>query len=157
MKHEIFLYFISPFKHEILKFNSLGVKYSSLFNTNQFFLHHLIKLVMKQWIGDWDEWESTKMCKRSVIILSRILLIPIIILSVIFLPNSNLTKRWSTPLNKFISSLASYLIFLWLTFTISNADKRKQLRGPPDTGEYIVFSIELIIQNIFLFQGMRHF
>lgn len=53
---------------------------------------------------------------------------------IFFAPKSKLSKYYQSPVNKFISSTASYLVFLLIIFLQSNMDKSEQLRGPPNTG-----------------------
>ena len=65
----------------------------------------------------------------------RIPMLPFVAIMCIFLPNHGLVSKWKIPVNKMISSCASYLIFLLLLFLESNLDKKHQKRGPPHSGK----------------------
>lgn len=71
---------------------------------------------------------------QALSVFPRIPMLPVMAVMCMFLPNHKLVKKWKTPVNKMISSVASYLIFLIILFLESNLDKRNQKRGPPDSG-----------------------
>lgn len=64
----------------------------------------------------------------------RIFTLPVILVVLFFAPYCRKSKFWQSPVNKFISSTASYFVFLLFVFLQSSADKTGQLRGPPNTG-----------------------
>lgn len=74
------------------------------------------------------------MWAKCLYVVFRIFQLPLILLVVMIAPNSKRSKFWQTPVNKFISSIASYFVFLFFVFLQSNMDKSEQLRGPPNTG-----------------------
>lgn len=65
-------------------------------------------------------------------------MLPIMTIMCMFLPGHKLVKKWKTPVNKMISSLASYLVFLIILFLESNIDKKNQKRGPPNSGTNVL-------------------
>lgn len=64
-------------------------------------------------------------------------MLPIVAFIVLFAPNSKQAKFYEIPINKFLSSVANYLVFLTFVFLQSRSDKTEQLRGPPDTGAHL--------------------
>lgn len=66
--------------------------------------------------------------------IARIFTLPLITLMCLITPNHALVKHWSIPLNKMISHVATYIVFLVLIFLESNIDKTGQKRKPPDSG-----------------------
>lgn len=54
-------------------------------------------------------------------------------------PRHRLVTHWQIPLNKLITHVAAYFVFLALVFYISNQDKSGQKRGPPNTGLLLIF------------------
>ncbi|XP_076547129.1 short transient receptor potential channel 4 isoform X2 [Osmia lignaria lignaria] len=70
--------------------------------------------------------------------------LPIILLIVMVAPNSKRSKFWQSPVNKFISSTASYLVFLLFVFLQSNMDKSEQLRGPPNSAYVWILIIYIV-------------
>jgi len=59
---------------------------------------------------------------------------------ILLAPNSKQAKFYEIPVNKFLSSVANYLIFLTFVFLQSRSDKIEQLRGPPNTGACLITS-----------------
>ncbi|XP_043522094.1 short transient receptor potential channel 4-like [Frieseomelitta varia] len=99
---------------------------------------------------------------KCLFVLVRIFVLPVILVVVLVAPNSKRSKFWQSPVNKFISSTASYLVFLLFVFLQSNMDKSEQLRGPPNNAYvwiliiYIMsFSWELI--RISIIHGPKRF
>ena len=45
------------------------------------------------------------------------------------------TETWRSPINKFFSYVASYIIFLMLLYTHNDLDNKTFHRGAPITGE----------------------
>lgn len=71
-------------------------------------------------------------------------MLPIITVIVLIAPKWRKTKHYKIPVNKFLSTCASYAVFLFFVFLQSNKDKRDQLRGPPNTGLFNNVIINLI-------------
>ncbi|XP_012142580.2 short transient receptor potential channel 4 isoform X2 [Megachile rotundata] len=91
------------------------------------------QLMSSKWVEGWYEWKIMPMWMKCIHVAFRIVLLPVMLVVVLFAPNSRWSKRWQSPVNKFISSTASYLVFLLVVFLQSNIDKTNQLRGPPNT------------------------
>ena len=70
-------------------------------------------------------------------VIPRIFALPFIAVIVLIAPKSNTAKHWQLPANKFLSTFASYAVFLIFVFLQSNQDRKEQLRGPPTTGRHI--------------------
>ncbi|XP_075990902.1 short transient receptor potential channel 4-like [Anticarsia gemmatalis] len=86
------------------------------------------------WLGDWHDWRSKAVLTKAWIILMRVLITPIILLVCMIAPRHRLVTHWQIPLNKLITHISAYFVFLALVFYISNQDKSGQKRGPPNTG-----------------------
>ena len=97
-----------------------------------------LKVIEKKWIGDWYEWKIKSPTKKMTILMTRIPLLPIIVVTRIFASKTARSQKWQIPVNRFISSVASYLVFLLFVFKESNIDKNEQLRGPPNSGNFLI-------------------
>lgn len=104
---------------------------------NEFFLL-FIQVLGDAWTGELLEWKIRSPLMQSLSVFPRIPMLPIMTIMCIFLPNHSLVRKWKTPVNKMISRVASYLIFLIILFLESNLDKRNQKRGPPNSGTSIL-------------------
>ncbi|XP_017796288.1 PREDICTED: short transient receptor potential channel 4-like [Habropoda laboriosa] len=130
---------------EIVLKQSTGFAHSSKFlyprllfalhNKQRTFVAHpnVQQLISSKWIDGWYEWKIMGLWKKLLTILLRIFVLPVILIVVMVAPHSKISKFWQSPVNKFISSTASYLMFLFVVFLMSNADKSEQLRGPPNS------------------------
>ncbi|KAJ0181108.1 hypothetical protein K1T71_003193 [Dendrolimus kikuchii] len=85
------------------------------------------------WLGDWHSWRKKTSYNKAFVLLTRIFIIPFILLMCAVAPRSRLVKHWKIPLNKLITHAAAYFVFLALVFYISNQDKSSSKRGPPNT------------------------
>ncbi|XP_014479025.1 PREDICTED: short transient receptor potential channel 4-like [Dinoponera quadriceps] len=92
------------------------------------------QLVESTWIGSWHDWKVRNTWLKCLSVIPQIGLLPFITFVVVFAPNSKQAKFYDIPVNKFLSSVANYLIFLTFVFLQSHSDKTEQLRGPPHTG-----------------------
>lgn len=80
------------------------------------------------WVGNWYDWRGYSDARRCISFVGRILMLPLVYIICIFLPRSSWARFYSIPLNRMISSVASYFIFLGLLYTESNRDKQGQTR-----------------------------
>ncbi|XP_013195311.2 short transient receptor potential channel 4 [Amyelois transitella] len=85
------------------------------------------------WLGECT-WKNRSFCMKIMEILTRLLITPLMLIMSMVTPRHWLVRYWQIPLNKLITHVAAYLLFLTLVFHISNQDKRYQKRGPPNTG-----------------------
>ncbi|XP_030757122.1 short transient receptor potential channel 5-like isoform X2 [Sitophilus oryzae] len=92
------------------------------------------QIVEAVWSDDWHEYKLKSMFVAYILPVLRIFVLPIIALMCLALPNHTLTKHWSIPLNKMISHIAAYIVFLIIIFLESNIDKTGQKRKPPNSG-----------------------
>ncbi|XP_070524885.1 short transient receptor potential channel 5 isoform X3 [Cardiocondyla obscurior] len=104
----------------------------------------LSHLVQSKWIGNWYEWKVKSVWLKCLAVILQIVLLPIIALIILIAPNSKQAKFYETPVNKFLSSVANYLIFLAFVFLQSCSNKVEQLRGPPNTGYEWILGIYTI-------------
>ncbi|XP_066257791.1 short transient receptor potential channel 4-like [Euwallacea similis] len=99
------------------------------------------QIVEATWCGDWHEYKLKSPLVRYLLPILRIFFLPIIAVMNLAMPNHSLTKHWSIPLNKMISHIAGYLVFLLIIFLESNLDKTGQKRRPPNSGlEYVIIA-----------------
>ncbi|XP_014599080.1 PREDICTED: short transient receptor potential channel 5-like [Polistes canadensis] len=120
------------------------------------------EMIGNKWVDDWYEWRMRKTWIQCLTVLFRIILLPLIALIILLVPNTKIAKFLSSPVNKFLHSVASYFIFLIIVFLISNTDKDMQLRGPPDTGYEPILAIYVIsylwsIIRLCIMHGPRRF
>nr|XP_050845481.1 short transient receptor potential channel 5-like [Vespula vulgaris] len=120
------------------------------------------EMIENKWVDGWYEWRMRKTWLQCLTVLLRIILLPLIALIILIIPNTKIAKFFSSPVNKFLHSVASYLVFLIIVFIISNADKNKQLRGPPDTGFEPILAIFVIsylwsIIRLIIMHGPRRY
>ncbi|XP_023289290.1 short transient receptor potential channel 4 [Orussus abietinus] len=92
------------------------------------------QVISSHWVGDWYEWKIRSSFGKVFTVLPRVLLLPVVVAAILLAPNSGRSKRWQTPINKFLSFIASYVVFLVFVFLQSNVDKTNQTRGPPSSG-----------------------
>ncbi|XP_043259303.1 short transient receptor potential channel 4-like [Colletes gigas] len=92
------------------------------------------QLIESKWIEGWYEWKIMGTWMKCLLVILRVVMLPLILFVVFFAPYSNKSKFWQSPVNKYLSSTASYIVFLLFAFLQSTADKSEQLRGPPNTG-----------------------
>ncbi|XP_076229482.1 short transient receptor potential channel 4 [Nomia melanderi] len=102
------------------------------------------QLIKAKWIEDWYDWKIKSSWAQFGHVILRIGLLPVILVIILFAPNSKWSKWFQSPVNKFISSVASSLIFLLLVFLQSNSDKSEQFRGAPNTGIQMILSIYIV-------------
>lgn len=86
------------------------------------------------WHGEWTRWRNYSFYRKLFIVVLRAVILPIISLMCVVAPKSGWVTHWSLPVNKMISHIASYLLFLVIVFYESCRDKTNQLRGPPNSG-----------------------
>lgn len=87
-----------------------------------------------EWIGSWRAWKTRSTWLKCLSVIPRAFMLPVASLIVLFAPNSKQAKFYGIPVNKFLFSVANYLLFLTFVFLQSHSDKTGQLRGPPNTG-----------------------
>ncbi|XP_070524883.1 short transient receptor potential channel 4 isoform X1 [Cardiocondyla obscurior] len=115
------------------------------YNQKNFVAHpNVQQLVQSKWIGNWYEWKVKSVWLKCLAVILQIVLLPIIALIILIAPNSKQAKFYETPVNKFLSSVANYLIFLAFVFLQSCSNKVEQLRGPPNTGYEWILGIYTI-------------
>lgn len=105
------------------------------------------QIVEATWCGDWHEYKLKSLVVSYLLPIIRIFALPVIALMCLAMPNHSLTKHWSIPLNKMISHIAAYIVFLIIIFLESNLDKTGQKREPPNSGLEIVIVV-IVAGNI---------
>jgi len=70
--------------------------------------------VHTKWVGDSPSWASTSTLEAFLHLLARVVLLPFLALLLIVAPFSTLANRLSSPVNRLVSHLAAYLVFLAL-------------------------------------------
>ncbi|KYN39104.1 Short transient receptor potential channel 5 [Trachymyrmex septentrionalis] len=106
------------------------------------------QLVESKWIDTWHEWKVRNTLLKCLTIIPRIGMLPIMAFVILLAPNSKQAKFYEIPVNKCLSSIANYLIFLTFVFLQSQSDKIEQLRGPPNTGYEWVLAIYVISYTV---------
>ncbi|XP_073942520.1 short transient receptor potential channel 4-like isoform X2 [Choristoneura fumiferana] len=105
------------------------------YKQKEFVAHPSTQMVLESyWLGDWFSWKSKSLLTKGFIITSRVFITPLILFMCVVAPRHRLVSHFQIPLNKLITHSAAYFVFLALVFYISNQDKTRQKRGPPNTG-----------------------
>ncbi|KAH9639109.1 hypothetical protein HF086_009113 [Spodoptera exigua] len=118
-------------RHFVLPRLIMAVDYKQ----KEFVAHPNTQQVLESyWLGDWHAWRSKSLLSKAILVLSRVFITPFILLVCMVAPRHRLVSYWQIPLNKLITHVAAYFVFLALVFYISNQDKYNQKRGPPNTG-----------------------
>ncbi|XP_046608855.1 short transient receptor potential channel 4-like [Neodiprion virginianus] len=112
------------------------------FKIKPFVAHPNVQQLMEtRWQDDWYEWRLRSIPLKVLSIAPRIVMLPVIVFWTLLAPNSPRAMHWSIPVNKFLSFAASYTVFLFFVYVVSNIDKTNQLRGPPDSGFEVILVI----------------
>ncbi|KAG8238988.1 hypothetical protein J437_LFUL005045, partial [Ladona fulva] len=114
----------------------------------------------KAWLGNCYQWNEKPNLAKVFSVMSRIPLLPLMPFMCWIIPNSKIVNNLRSPINKLISSLASYLVFLVLIFIQSSQDKKTE--GPPHTGLepiLIIYVISYIFNllRLCVLQGPRRY
>ncbi|KAG6447601.1 hypothetical protein O3G_MSEX005070 [Manduca sexta] len=118
-------------RHFVLPRLLMAVNYKQ----KEFVAHPNTQQVLESyWLGNWYSWKRKSSYSKACVILSRVFLIPFILVMCMVAPRHRLVKHWQIPLNKLITHATAYFVFLALVFYVSNQDKSGQKRGPPSTG-----------------------
>lgn len=88
------------------------------------------------WVGNWYAWKGFRKCIKALYVIPRLLMLPFILVVLIVIPQSNLAKFYALPINKLLSSVASYGVFLLLIYIQSNVDKAHQTKESQPTGKF---------------------
>ncbi|KAJ8734114.1 hypothetical protein PYW07_014665 [Mythimna separata] len=105
------------------------------YRQKEFVAHPNTQTVLESyWLGDWHSWRTKPVLFKAFTVLSRVLITPFILIVCMLAPRHHLVAHWQIPLNKLITHVSAYFVFLALVFFISNQDKFSQKRGPPNTG-----------------------
>ncbi|XP_072398576.1 short transient receptor potential channel 5-like [Diabrotica undecimpunctata] len=105
------------------------------------------QIVESAWSGDWHEYILKPQIIKLLYPIGRALMLPVITFMCLLMPSSALVQFWSIPINKMLSHISSYGIFLVIIFLESNIDKTGQKRKPPNSGLEPVI-ITFVIGNI---------
>lgn len=107
------------------------------------------EVIEAAWIGDYYAWKSFSDSRTVVQFVGRVAMLPLIYFFCIFLPKSRWARFYAIPINRMLSSVASYFVFLFLLFLEANRDRRNQTR-------YDILDNVPLIVAIFLFE-ITHF
>ncbi|XP_018319395.1 short transient receptor potential channel 5-like [Agrilus planipennis] len=102
------------------------------------------QIIESVWHGNWYEWRVKPVYLKVVYPFYRIIILPIIAVMCLVVPKNTWVIHWQIPLNRMISHVSSYLIFLTILFFESNLNKNTQKRGPPFSGLEPVILIYVI-------------
>jgi hypothetical protein len=105
--------------------------------------------VLTKWVGDSPSWASTSTLEAFLHLLARILLLPFLALLLIVAPFSSLANRLSSPVNRLVSHLAAYLVFLALVTVQGHVTKNNY--GRTATGQTRDHILPGIICNCLVF------
>ena len=61
--------------------------------------------------------------------------LPVLMIAYVIAPEWKICRKLRSPVNKFISFVASYIFFLVLLYTQNELDTQDASRGPPKSGD----------------------
>jgi hypothetical protein len=102
------------------------------------------QILRTAWLAEWGDWKSLSSAGKMLRVLPRIVFLPLIAMIYLFCPCTKIAKSLSSPIKKFLTSTASYLLFLLVLAAHHELNRKNELRGAPNTGNYNV-SIDVII------------
>ena len=103
----------------------------------QFVAHgHTQYLVHIAWLGEWSSWQMMGLVRKTLHVASRFLFLPLMAFVYLILPSFSCIDNWRAPINKYITFLCSYFIFLGLLFYQTNLVAENITRGPPQSGRW---------------------
>ncbi|XP_054275609.1 short transient receptor potential channel 5-like [Macrosteles quadrilineatus] len=81
------------------------------------------------WVGNWYMWKTCADSKCLLFFFGRIFTLPLVcLLCLVPALNSKWSNFYDIPVNRMITSVASYLVFLFLLYLASDRDKTGQTR-----------------------------
>ncbi|KAK9729932.1 Ankyrin repeats (3 copies) [Popillia japonica] len=92
------------------------------------------QMIETAWHREFREWKYKSILMKAIYPFIRITMIPLVAILCLVMPNHNLVKFYSIPVNKMLTHIAAYFAFLVIIFLESNMDKKKMKRGPPNSG-----------------------
>nr|XP_024215388.1 short transient receptor potential channel 3-like isoform X2 [Halyomorpha halys] len=133
------------------------------YKQKEFIAHPNVQQVLERaWMGDWIAWRRYTVYVKALYIFPRLLTLPLVLGVLMFTPTSRWAKHFSLPVNKLLSNVASYCLFLLLVFIQSNVNKKDQTRETKPTGVevfLVIYVLTFIYNSIrsLLKQGVRRF
>jgi len=116
------------------------VKYSRLFlavemEQKSFVAHRNSQQVLRAaWLDSWADWICLSFMSKMARLVPRLLMLPFMTIVYFFAPDASFTRSWRSPINKFFSYAASYILFLALLILHDRLMNESPRRGAPDTG-----------------------
>lgn len=96
---------------------------------HQFVAQTNVQAVLEDaWVGDWYKWKTYSDLKCLLFFFGRIFTLPIVCVMCLVPLNAKWSKFYDIPVNRMITSLASYFVFLLLLYLASDRDKTGQTR-----------------------------
>ncbi|XP_022919026.1 short transient receptor potential channel 4-like [Onthophagus taurus] len=92
------------------------------------------QMIDTAWHREFREWKYKSILIKALYPFFRLLMIPVIAILCLVMPHHHLVTFYSIPVNKMLSHMAAYFIFLVIIFLESNIDKKEAKRGPPNSG-----------------------
>ncbi|XP_008183081.1 short transient receptor potential channel 6-like [Acyrthosiphon pisum] len=115
------------------------------YKQKEFVAHTNIQQVLETaWLGDWIEWKSYSATWKLLYLLRRFIMLPAMVILGMLAPNSKMNQFNRLPINRMFNSLVTYLVFLWLLFRQSNADKFETRRGAPELGMLLPIAVFVV-------------
>nr|CFW94253.1 Eka-Trp5 protein [Euperipatoides kanangrensis] len=127
----------------------------------EFVTHPNCQQVLRSvWLGEWHYWKKKSFFSQLMWVIPHIIQLPFMVLLYMFMPWTKMAERMKSPINKFLSATASYVIFLILI--IIQTSHSMVTRGPPSTGwewPIMIWVLGYICVEInkFWFQGYQRY
>ncbi|KAF8797005.1 Transient receptor potential-gamma protein like [Argiope bruennichi] len=105
------------------------------YKQKEFVAHSMVQQVLTgHWLGEFRSWPRRSLLRKILHVFFRILLLPFISLFLLLVPWLKQLGKYHSPVNRFLLSLASYLLFLTSVFMVNILDTGHFNKGPPGTG-----------------------
>ncbi|CAL1277747.1 unnamed protein product [Larinioides sclopetarius] len=105
------------------------------YKQKEFVANSLVQQVLTgHWLGEFRSWPRRSLIRKILHVFFRVILLPFICILLLVTPWLKQLGKYHSPLNRFLLSLASYLLFLTSVFMINILDKGRFGKGAPGTG-----------------------
>ncbi|GIY15129.1 transient-receptor-potential-like protein [Caerostris darwini] len=101
----------------------------------EFVANSMVQQVLTaHWLGEFRSWPRLPLGMKVLQVLARVILLPVICMLLLVVPWLRQLKKYHSPLNRFLLSLASYSLFLLYVLMVNILDTGRYKRGAPNTG-----------------------
>ncbi|KAL1426365.1 hypothetical protein MTO96_003374 [Rhipicephalus appendiculatus] len=105
------------------------------YNEREFVTHGHVQQVLRiEWEGEFKAWNRLSFRVKLVHFAIRFFILPVVAIWVKVMPQSEMARHWSSPVNKYMNHFAARLMFVFFVYMQICLDKARTYRGAPHTG-----------------------